>query len=49
MDNYRVDQYGSVYLYDCNQNSYIFIGKLNGKTEVEFFDELFNDEEIDII
>lgn len=38
MDQYRVES-GSVYEYDKEQNAYVFIGKLNGKTRKQFIDE----------
>jgi hypothetical protein len=37
MEKYRFDQYGSVY--KLNGDHYIFIGKLNGRTEAEFISE----------
>lgn len=38
MDKYRVES-GSVYELDEEQNAYVFIGKLNGKTRKQFIDE----------
>ena len=37
MDNYRVDECGSVY--ELNGDSYWFIGKLNGESLEEFLDD----------
>ena len=31
-NKYRYDQYGSVYIFDCVADAYVFIGKLNGDT-----------------
>lgn len=46
MENFRVDrETGNVY--EREGHSFIFIGKLNGKTEEEFFDELFNEADSD--
>jgi len=42
IEQYRFDQYGSVYEYSKENNCYIFIGKLNGRTEKEFLDEYMN-------
>ena len=38
IDYYRFES-GSVYEYDADQNAYIFIGKLNGKTRKQFIKE----------
>lgn len=38
MAKYRFES-GSVYEYDAEQNAYIFIGKLNGKTRKQFIKE----------
>ena len=36
---YRFDQYDSAYEYNHTQNAYVFIGKLNGRTEEEFIND----------
>lgn len=48
MENFRVDnETGNVYEFDAQQNAFVFIGKLNGRTEEEFFDKLFNEDDED--
>lgn len=48
MENFRVNHAtGHVYEFDAQQNAFIFIGKLNGRTEEEFFYELFNEDDED--
>jgi len=44
MNKYRVDQYGSVYLFSAQDRAYIFIGKLNGLTLKQFIIEYENQE-----
>ena len=39
MNEYRTDQYGSVYEYSAENNCYIFIGKLNGRNLEQFLDD----------
>lgn len=42
MENFRIyEETGNVY--EREGNSFLFIGKLNGKTADEFFDKLFNE------
>ena len=38
-EQYRFDQYGSVYEFSEENDCYLFIEKLNGRTEKEFLDE----------
>ena len=38
MKNYRVDQYDSVY--ELNNGTYIFVGKLRGRTLAQFLRDL---------
>ena len=50
MEQYRFDEYGSVYEYDSERKAYVFIGKLNGMTKGEFienyeFQIIFNEYE----
>lgn len=39
MEQYRFDQYGSVFVYDNQAEAYVFAGKLNGRTESEFISD----------
>lgn len=36
MEQYRFDEYGSVYEYSAKNHAYLFIGKLNGRTREQF-------------
>ena len=48
MKNFRIDeQTGSVYKLNAQQDAFVFIGKLNGRTEDQFFCDLFNNNEDD--
>lgn len=40
MEKFRFDQYGSVYEYDKDLKAYVFVGKLNGRTQKEFISDL---------
>jgi hypothetical protein len=43
MEKYRFDHaYGSVYKYSNDQKAYVFIGKLNGRTEKQFIEDYEN-------
>lgn len=42
---FRFDHaYGSVYVWDKEQQAYVFCGKLNGMTEGEFIDDYYEGE-----
>jgi hypothetical protein len=43
LNNYRYDQYGSLYQFDEIVDGYIFIGRLNGKS-IESFIEDYEEE-----
>jgi len=42
MEQYRFDQYGSVYEYSKEHKAYVFIGKLNGRTKKQFIKDYEN-------
>ena len=47
MNKYRFDQYDSVYEYCAYQQVYLFIGKLNGRTEQQFIQDYETNQETD--
>jgi len=45
IERFRFDNYGSVFEYSEEHHAYIFIGKLNGRSEQEFIEDVISEEQ----
>ena len=45
IDRFRFDNCGSVFEYSEEHHAYIFIGKLNGRSEQEFIEDVISEEQ----